>query len=517
MPIFSAQGRFCGGWTKLSIALLFSATTVQYCGAQPSRTSNSETPEQLLRHGLHLGELYSWTDAATDFEQAEKGFAARGDKRDALYAHIGLIRATALQRNLLRTSAELDNLLEHDSFLESDNEVRLLCLIVKGDIDQEIDSRAALLDWEQVKGLAAAMRNKVWTNRALGQIGISAFYAGDLATARTNVASALAMAKQINDVGAEIRFTTVLGMALVEAKMYEQALPYFDNALAIARKTPEISYPIFTNTGRVQALIGLKRYDQAQQSINDLLKQTGSKYGAPERADLLRYAAQIALARSEVQASITDLQESVMICRRARGYPQLQAESYGMLAGIFRRTGNIQKAVYYAEEAAASARSSGNKWSLPARLQTLADLQIFEGKYAESERTLEKASAFVDSALANSSTVLEKTALINASGNLYPDQISLLVDHLHDPAKAYSVIEQVRGRVATDLLISGATNSAAAKRIERTISGLQLQMMSATSAVDVQRLRDQIFTVQEGRWIAPGVSILNGKLTRLFS
>ncbi|MGA8028396.1 MAG: hypothetical protein WB992_14730 [Bryobacteraceae bacterium] len=207
--------------------------------AAPSEANKAPSPQALLQHGLHFADLYNWPDARLDFEEAEKRFAALGDMRGALYAHLGLIRATIERRNLPRTSGELAGELENNSLLASDKQLRMFCLIIKGDVDQEIDTRAARSDWEQVEALAQRLGDQHWQNRAMAQIGIEAFYDRDLETARKNIATAVAVATKIHDVGAQIRFTTVLGMGLVQAAMYERALPYFDNALAIAEKTPD--------------------------------------------------------------------------------------------------------------------------------------------------------------------------------------------------------------------------------------------------------------------------------------
>jgi hypothetical protein len=79
------------------------------------------------------------------------------------------------------------------------------------------------------------------------------------------------------------------------------------------------------------------------------------------------------------------------------------------------------------------------------------------------------------------STVREKTALINASSQLYTQHFSLIADHFNDVGKAYSVVEQVRGRVTTDLLMAGSRTSPAARSAEQRISTLQLKLMSAQS------------------------------------
>ena len=68
----------------------------------------------------------------------------------------------------------------------------MFCLIVKGDIDTEIDTGAMRQDWEQVEILAQDLGDTKWQYRALAQLGIAAFYDADLETARNDVRTALA-------------------------------------------------------------------------------------------------------------------------------------------------------------------------------------------------------------------------------------------------------------------------------------------------------------------------------------
>ena len=68
-------------------------------------------------------------------------------------------------------------------------------------------------DWEQVQALARDLGDTKWQYRALAQLGLVAFYDGDLATARKNVGGALAAATAAGDAGAQIRYLTELGLA----------------------------------------------------------------------------------------------------------------------------------------------------------------------------------------------------------------------------------------------------------------------------------------------------------------
>jgi hypothetical protein len=113
--------------------------------------------------------------------------------------------------------------------------------------------------------------------------------------------------------------------------------------------------------------------------------------------------------------------------------------------------------------------------------------------------------------IGNVSTVLEKTAIITASSQIYSRHFALIADHFNDPQKAYAIIEQFRGRTAADLLAAGSVAPLEAKRTERAISQLRLKLMAARSTDEVRSLRDQIFMTEQTRWITPGVSMLKTK------
>jgi len=88
-------------------------------------------------------------------------------------------------------------------------------------------------------------------------------------------------------------------------------------------------------------------------------------------------------------------------------------------------------------------------------------------QYAQADGVYDRAGAFIDALIGRASAVLEKTAVIRASSFIFARHFALVADHLSNPTKAYTIIETVRGRVAADLVRSGAVASADAKRTER--------------------------------------------------
>src|SRR5215472_15389860 len=152
-----------------------------------------------LQRALHFADVYNWSDAAREFSEAEKLFLAAGDQRNALFARLGTIRSTAEQRNLPSTSAELGTELDTNPILQTDKQLRMFCLVVKGDLDEELDPGMMRKDFEQVQALAHDLGDTKWQYRSLGELGLAAFYDGDLTTARQNIGSALLAAKTNND------------------------------------------------------------------------------------------------------------------------------------------------------------------------------------------------------------------------------------------------------------------------------------------------------------------------------
>ncbi len=163
--------------------------------------ATADDPDVLLKRALRYGDLYNWADAASLFTQAEQIYIERGDSRNALYAHLGRLRSTMEQLSLPEVSEALGAELDKNPLLQSDNELRLFCLMVRGDIDGEIDAVPMRRDWEAALKVAQALRDKKWENRSSGELGFALFLEGDLAAARQKVAGALIGATMLQDTG----------------------------------------------------------------------------------------------------------------------------------------------------------------------------------------------------------------------------------------------------------------------------------------------------------------------------
>jgi hypothetical protein len=191
----------------------------------------------------------------------------------------------------------------------------------------------------------------------------------------------------------------------------------------------------------------------------------------------------------------------------SRLVPEYQSE----LSNLYRVTGNLSKAEDLARSAAASAQAAGFIPLIPQLLHALAQVQISQQKYDEADRTYARAAAIQDMMIGNADSTLGKTALVKAASDLYAKHFALIAEHIRDEAKAFAVVEQVRGRIMTDLLLSGTRTSPQALATEKEIARLRLQLMAAQSDQQIRELRDAIFLAEQSRSITPEISILKVK------
>ena len=118
---------------------------------------------------------------------------------------------------------------------------------------------AALEVSHHLRALARLSRNRALERKAFGFSGVVYNEAGDLCEAVASHGTAASIAREIGDVTAEYRAITNLGVALMDAGLYQEALPCFQTALAIPepyRSTTDILPTALTNIAKVHLHLG---------------------------------------------------------------------------------------------------------------------------------------------------------------------------------------------------------------------------------------------------------------------
>ena len=367
-------------------------------------------------------------------------------------------------------------------------------------------------DWSEVAALARELGNSKWQYRAQGQLGFADFYDGDLAAAQRSVGAALIAALNAHDVGAQIFYLSATANGLESQQMNDQAITYAERAIAIAEANPDAGYPLVAQRARLLAMVQAGRIDGAQTELNSLLARAETQNDRYQLADLDSTASQIARAKNDLPKAVAYLNEALR--QEEAGYgsatPQLQSD----LSDLYRLSRNLSKAEELARKAAESAQAEGYIARIPAALHRLAQVQISQHKYAEADRTYDRAAMIQDMMIGNTESTLGKTALIKAASDLYAKHFALVAEHIGDTEKAFAIIEQVRGRVMTDLLMAGVNTSPESLETEKKIAHLRLKLMAARSDHDIRELRDEIFLAEQFRSITPEISILKSNVHR---
>jgi len=477
--------------------------------AAASANDEAETP---LQRALHFADLYNWHASRPYFTKAQQLFEAAGDKRNALYAHFGAIRAGADPAPITELSYRLAQELATNPILQSDKELRMFCLIVKGDFDGEIDVPAMRRDWTEVAALASELGNAKWQYRAQGQLGFADFHDGDLAAAQRNVGAALIAATNTGDVGAQIFYLSATANGLLSQQMNDQAIIYAERAITIAEVNPDAGYPVLAQHARLLAMLQAGRIEGARTELNSLLVRAKAQNDRYQIADIYSTASLISRMQKDIPGAIAYLNEALRYAEAGYGNPTSAIQSD--LSDLYRLDGNLSKAEELARTAAESAQASGYIPRVPPALQALAQVQISQDKYVEADRTYDRAAMIQDMMIGNADSTLGKTALIKAASDLYAKHFALVAEHLGDTQKAFAIIEQVRGRVMTDLLVAGVNTSPESLEAEKKISHLRLKLMAARSDRDIRELRDEIFLAEQSRSITPEISILKSNVHR---
>jgi len=477
---------------KLGLVIALAATLAR-AGTDDAQTA--------LDKGRQLGELYNWADAAPYFSDAEHLFNERGDVRNALYAKLGRIRSTMEQVSLPQMSAWLAGELETDPLLKSDDELRLFALIVKGDIDGEINAGPMRRDWEAVRDLAQKLGNQRWIYRAGGEIGFTYFLEGDMATARQMVGAALLTAFASNDVGGQIRYLAAVGTGFVLGGNGRDALSYFDKALNVANAHPEVGYQFLVHEGRVLAYKNLGQWKEARAISDEMIAQARSRKKYVKECQALITASGISIAEKAYDRAAAELQDAIRLAGGG-GFPRLLADAQADLAELYRMRGDLSRAEEMAQTAADATQSGGEVYLIPGRLELLGRLQALRGEYAAADASYSKASDFVEAMLAGDPNASGKSGLIMVMSDIYTGHFALLADHFHNAPRAYSVLERARGRITLDVLSKAAeTDRDKEAAVEHQISQLHLKLIAAKSAAQVRQVREQIFLTEPSRWL----------------
>ena len=298
--------------------------------------------ERLIAEGDKLAWLKNWQAAEPLFEKAEVLFRERGDKRNELYARISRMRGQLPSRGLFETSTYLASVLD-DPLTKDDARLRLRCLTVKGDVDLDFDTALAARDWTEVLSIAKHLEDAAWVNRANGELGIISFVQGDYRTGTVRVMGALSQATKVKDIGAQIRYLTLVGVGLIQLQRNEQAISMFDQALAVAQTIPELGQPVMTYAGKAQALAALGRASEAKKLLESVLEISHKRAALGYESEALLELAKLEERTSQDTQAIDHFRQAVAAATKVDGHNLISEADLELSKVLARRNATARR------------------------------------------------------------------------------------------------------------------------------------------------------------------------------
>lgn len=456
-------------------------------------------PGALLKEADRLAWLRAWSAAESHFLQAQKLFAARGNERDALYAEVSAFRGALPRMSVPAASARLADYLEHP-IVQDDDRLRLRLLVIKGETDEDLDPTLAAESWRAAQTLAESLGDAAWANRARGELGLVAFLQGDVGGAVVGLGQAIKVAQSNGDVSSLVRWLTLFGHGYVQLGRAEEALAFYDRALAAASAVPEIQFPVMTHVGRSSALIRLGRLDEA----DSVLAQAGE---VALRAKALGYQAQllsqrglIANRRGQPAEAVARFGEALALARAA-GANRLIAEIALESARVQRQQKDIAGAERVLQEGIGVARGIEERFLLPRLLAATAELEASRRRFTAAAGLLDEASDILQGLFTSTSSPWLQSRLVSGMDEVFLARIRLEGARGQGASAMYAAIEDARGRSLIELLanrpLASQSRPADMREGERRISELQRRLFQTTNTAARRRLLDQIFAAEE--------------------
>ena len=493
-------------WSIRQITVL--AIAAMCC--QPAFGQAIRDPDTLLREAEQLAWLKAWTTAAPMYEEAARLYAARGDRRNALFAEINRLRGDLPRLAVPDVSLRLAQYLE-DPLVQSDAALRLRCLVIKGETDQDLDPYLAQESWQEALQIAEQLGDAGWANRARGELGLVAFLLGDISTSVTRLAQAMTVAQASGDTVSLVRWLTLFGHGFVQLGRPQQALDYYDQALKTASTIQGLQIPVMTYLGKSTALVKLERFSEAEQLLNAALAVAEREGALGYQAALTLEQGTLAYQQARTGQALELFARAAELARAARG-GRILAEIALELARIQRAENRPLDAEKTLQDGIAAARSMAEHFLLPRLLAQLADLRVSRKQYAEAGDLLEEAALLLEGLLTNVSSPWVRSRVIGGMNDVFLARIRLEAAHEPNPSRAFAVVEQARGRSLLELLLStpvaNVKKSPELRTGEREIAALQVQLLRVKSRTQRQRLLDQIF-LAEARLGAVSTELFN--------
>jgi CHAT domain-containing protein/tetratricopeptide (TPR) repeat protein len=444
----------------------------------------------------HMAWLRNWPASKPLYQQAARLFREAGDTRDATYCEVSAYRGELFHLPLEEYSSRL----AHDLTLplvQQDARLRLRVYALKGDGDLDMDTALAKDDWTHALELAQQLHDAAWQNRASGELGIIALLEGRALEGIQRIGETIGKAEAQSDWSTVARFLTVSGEALAAVRQYGEALPLYDQALAIHDRVPGMYPKLQVYAAKAATLAAVGRSSEAEAIVAQAmpLAQNYRAYGYT--ADLMFTQAMLDQRKGNSEADIRDLLQARALALFGDVW-RAAAEAGHLLAQRFQSRNDYRRASRRAELALEELTKAGDRYNLPVYLADAADIHVHARRYRLARSELARAMRAGDALLLGSATGEQEVDVLTTMSHVYEKDFELEAYEFHSVSGAFSALEQARGRAIRDLLAKADRNSKPAE--EQQIVGLQVALLRSQSPGEQQQLLEKLAWIQVRGW-----------------
>src|SRR6185437_10331420 len=175
------------------------------------------------------------------------------------------------------------------------------------------------------------------------------------------------------------------------------------------------------------------------------------------------------------------------------------AEADLALSQCYEKLKDLRQARAASTDGVKVSRRLGDKSQLPTQLGQLARVEAELGQVREAETTYKESEDIIQGLLISASSTSRRASLLGTLSDVYLGHFHLEAYQRHNTARAFSVIEEVRGRSTADALSNGSKVDATpeTRRIRHEIGRLQFRLMQTSNRQNRRDLLDQIFAQEQ--------------------
>jgi tetratricopeptide (TPR) repeat protein len=456
-------------------------------------------PNVVVRQADSLAWVKAWGKAEPLYAAAARAYDARGDRRNALYAEVSALRGQS-QRMAASEASERVAAYLNNPIVRADDHLRFRCLIIKSEIDTNLDPVLAEHSLREALALATTLNEPLWVNRVQGELAIVAFLRGDVGSSIVALGTALKATETNGDIPAQIRFLTLFGHGYSQIGRSQEALSFYDRALIAATKVEGAELPVMTYLGKGAALATLGRDQEADTFISEGLSAAKREGSSGYQAELTALQGSLAAKRGQVSQALEFFTKADSLARQAEAH-RVREELAEARGRLYSASGNLDAADASLLEGVTIARRMQDRVVLPRLLAQLATVRATRGRVDEAANFIEEASDLLDGLLTHVSSPWLQARLIRAMDDVVAARINL-EGKRGEPTRLFAAVEQARARSLSDLMaaarpVSDIDASPEWREGVKTLTALQTQLVQAVDRGERTRLLEAIFVAEE--------------------